>query len=323
MATVCEQPHMSIGEAVRCGCVRSEFRELWAADIVSHPDLFRKHGSHAVSAYTSTKTTNRVPNPIVAGRADGPRYQTRISSVRQMRHMSSGMGHPSDNHLELAMETCKAFTDHSYYCKGYCGCVTNFHHFVSENLVATLETPYGRQESNVKTIPHLRFPGARACHGVVFPNNRVIIPACGTLENAVAQIPPHDPDVHVPIGYNPSRWQAVVETHDKLKRALTITRVDENTPWERVVARAVSNITAKHRARGVCFTVHELSNLLEEMAQHVTRERPFLDAETLTAICCEYADVVPARRSVPADLTNVTMGAMRKRRRIMCHSRIE
>jgi hypothetical protein len=50
----CETPHMSIGEAVRCGCARPEDRELWESDIVSNPDLFYRHGPSAVTAYTST-----------------------------------------------------------------------------------------------------------------------------------------------------------------------------------------------------------------------------------------------------------------------------
>lgn len=313
---------MSIGEAVRCGCAWPEHRELWAADIVSNPDLFYRHGANAVTAYTSTKTTNRVPNPVVAGRVDSRRRQTPFGSVRLMGHMSSGMGHLSDIHLLLATATCKAGDDASAFCAGYSGCVTDFHAFHSENQVATCETRISRKSTNDKSIPHLRFPGACHQHGVQFPNNRVIIPVCGTLENAVSRIPPFNPDRDVPIGYNPSRWQGVVDAHNKLRSALTVNRTDENESWDAIVTRAVNGITARHRTRGVSIPRDEMGRLLAEMALHVTRERPYLESDQLDTLCRAYSNDRPVARRMPVDLTDLTVGAMRNRRTIMCHKRI-
>jgi hypothetical protein len=319
----CEEPHMSIGEAVRCGCVLPQHRELWEADIVGNPDLFlRRDGANAVSAYMSTKTTNCVPHAVIAGRVDGTRLLSPLGSVRLLKHMSSCMGHKSDLHLMVAVGTCKAGDHASNFCPGYGGCVTDFHAFHSENQVATLETITSRKSTNDKTVPHLRFPGVCLEHGVEFPNNRVIIPTCGTLERAVAKIPPFNPDRDVPIGYNPSRWQGVVEAHNKLKSALTVSRTDENVSWESVVTRAVNGLTARHRTRGVSIPRDEMGTLLTEMALHVTRERPFLEPERLDELCRAYSSTRPPRRRVPPDLTDLTVGAMRNRRTIMCHSHI-
>jgi hypothetical protein len=318
----CEEHHMSIGEAARCGCVRPAHRELWAADIVSNPDLFRRHGGHTVTAYMSTKTTNRVPTPVVAGRADGRRCQTRHCSVRVMHHMASGMGHLSDLHLQLAIQTCVAGDAPSYFAGGYSGCVTGFHAHHSENQVATVETIICRRERYRKEIPHLRFPAPRTKNGVEFPKNRMIIPVCGTLERAVARIPPPNPLRDVPIGYNPSRWQAVVEAHDRLRTALTVRRVDENASWPAIVSRAVAEVAASHRARSVSIARDEMQALLGEMARRVTREKPQLEPDELVALCREYSTALPATRAVPEDLTGMSMGAMRNRRTIMCHTQI-
>jgi len=321
----CAEEHMSIGQAVRCGCARKEFRELWESDIVSNPDLFFQHGVDdvtAITAYTSTKTTNRVPTPVAAGRADNERRQTSYGSVRLLGRMSSGMGQLSDLHLLVAIGTWKAGDNASCFCPGYSGCVTEFHAYHSENRVATCETRVSRKSTSEKTVPHLRFPGACLSHGVQFPNNRVIVPVCGTLENAVTNIPPFNPDRDVPIGYSPSRWQGVVDAYNKLRSALTVSRADENESWGAIVARAVNGIAARHRTRGVSIPRDELSHLLTEMAASMSRERPQLDPAELDALCRAYATKRPPVRKAPADLTKLTYGAMRNRRTIMCHNRI-
>lgn len=198
--------HMSIREAVQCGCARAEHKEAWDVDIIKHSQMFPA-GSPAIAAFMATRVTNCIPHPVSCGELQTNRINTPFGSVRCMPHMDMAMGHSSITGLCAAVGICREIAELGRHLRDYAGCITMFSRFTSENEVCMVEVARCLSSNRDADVPHTRFPGARKGRKVKFRNNRAIHPKCGSIEEAIQQTDQSDESDLVALGYNPKRWQ--------------------------------------------------------------------------------------------------------------------